>query len=401
MSAHYEKRYNKDGSVSWKVIVIAGYGRRAPRITRTVRVEKDSKNPPRKVVALRQHLEQQATGGFIAPQSVRVKELLERWLAEACEGQLAPKTLYGYERVVRSHLIPVLGEMRCADLRPLHLNQYYRSKRTGKKPLSAAAVHYHYRVLHAALAWAMRMELVSRNVADIAKPARGAAPEMHTISAAQMLSLLEAAKGTDLELPILLAVTTGARRGEILGLRWPDIRIWEETDEDGVTVFHGTVRIARSITSSPGRGAEVKSTKSGRERTVALPTFAVDRLREVQQEVGYPPDGWVCAAERDPDEVTKAWRALADSLGLRELRLHDLRHSYATLLLEAGEDIKSVQDALGHAQASTTTDIYLHVTERMRKRRAEKLTAAFSVAPEPLGSTSAADEGSLEEPEGP
>lgn len=383
MSAHYEKRHNKDGSVSWKVTVIAGYGRGAPRIFRTVRVEKDTKGPPRKVKELRRELEQQATGGFIAPQSLRVRELLERWLTEHCEGRFAAKTVYGYERVVRSHLVPAFGDLRAADLRPVHLSDYYRTKKA--EGLSDAGVHQHYRVIHAALAWALRMELVARNVADVAKPPRAKPPEMRTVTAAQMLGILKAAEGSDLELPVLLAIATGARRGEILGLRWGDIDLEA-----------GTVRIARSITAAPGRRGEVKPTKTGRERTVALPRFAMARLRAVTQERVCPPDGWVCAAERDPDEVTKAWRELADSLGLEGLRLHDLRHSYATVLLETGEDIKSVQDALGHTKAGTTADIYMHVTERMRERRAERLSEAFSVPPEHLGSTLEAEVVTLE-----
>lgn len=404
MAAHYEKRHNKDGSVSWKVIVIAGYGRRAPRIARSIRVAKDTKNPPRKVVALRQQLEQQAMGGLVPSQSLRVKELLERWLTEHCEGRFAAKTVYGYERVVRSHLIPAFGDLRAADLRPVHLSNYYRAKKAGteeRKGLSDAGVHQHYRVLHAALAWAVRMELVVRNVADIAKPPRGTPQEAKTIGAAQMLGLLAAVQGADLELPVLLAVSTGARRGEILGLRWSDVEIWTEDDAEGETLYRGRVTIARSISAAPGRRGEVKETKTGRRRIVALPAFAAKRLWEIRRERVCPPDGWVCAAERDPDEVTKAWRALADSLGLEELRLHDLRHSYATLLLEAGEDIKSVQDALGHTRASTTTDIYMHVTERMRERRAERVTEAFSVSPEPLGSPSKAEVLPLDEQKSP
>lgn len=404
MAAHYEKRYDKDGSVSWKVIVIAGCGRRAPRIARTVRVEKDTKNPPRKVVALRQKLEQQAMGGLVPSQSLRVKELLERSLTEHCEGRLATKTVHGYERVVRSHLIPALGDLPAADLRPVHLSSFYRAKKAGtqdRKGLSDAGVHQHHRVLHAALAWAVRMELVARNVVDIAKPPRGRPPEVKTIGAAQMLGLLAAVRDTDLELPVLLAVSTGARRGEILGLRWSDVEIWSDDGDEGEVLYHGRVTTGRSISAAPGRRGEVKETKTGRRRIVALPAFAAGRLWEIRPERICPPDGWVCAAERDPDEVAKAWRALADSLGLEDLRRHDLRHSYATLLLEAGEDIKSVQDALGPTRASTTTDIYMHVTERMRERRAERVSEAFSVSPEPLGSPSKAEVLPLDEQKRP
>lgn len=363
--ATFRKRYNADGSISWRIRVVDGHGRGATRVSRTVRVTRDTKTPPKKVIAVAEEITAQARDGFVPPQQLRVSALLERWLTEHCADRFAAKTTYGYRRVVEAHLTPAIGKLRAADLRPDHLSDYYRAKRAAG--LSAATVHQHFRVIHAALSWAQRMQLVTRNVADVAKPPRAKPPTPQTLTAQQMLDVLRAAAGTPVEPVVLLAISTGCRRGEALGVRWSDV------DFDA-----GTITIARSVGSTPGDRCFMKSTKTDRVRIVALPAFAVAWLRDWKAARDFDGDGYVCGDLRDPDSVTKIWRQLADGVGLDDVRLHDLRHSYATLLLEAGEDIKSVQDALGHSTASTTADVYLHVTERMRRRRADRLEAAFS-----------------------
>jgi integrase len=378
MAGHLEPRRNKDGSVSWRISVTVGYGRAARRVTRVAcRTERMPANgkPPAKALALLRQMEREAESGFLPPAHLMLADVLNRWLDNHADIKLAPKTAYGYRCVVESHLIPAFLRFRAVDLRPATMQDYYALKR--EEGLSDAAIHYHYRTMHAALAWGVGMELLARNVCDVkeAKPPRGKAAEMRTLTAPQMLGLLDAVKGTEIALAVTLAVATGMRRGEVLGLVWGD-----------VDLARGTVRVTSALSAVPGRPLERKGTKTERVRTVALPAFAVTALKAERKGRVCPPDAYVVPGLH-PDRLTRLWREVVKSLSLEGVRFHDLRHSYATLLLEQGVEVRAVQEALGHTQATTTMNVYAHVTERMREHRAEALDSAFAAPPEHLGST--------------
>jgi len=376
-SGRIEKRTNVDGSVSWRVVVRVGYGRGARRETRVVmRTDGDRVKTPEKVRAALRELERQAEAGFVPPANVMLVDVFRDWL-KAHTG-LSPKSRYTYTRLIETHLVPAFEQFRVSDLRSTDMQDYYELRR--QDGLSAATIHWHYRTVHAALKWAVENELAARNVCDLsaAKPPRGSRPEMKTLSAEQMRGLLEAVAGTQLELPVVLACATGMRRGEICALLWRD-----------VDLEAGAARVAASLSCIPGEELQRKSTKTEKVRTVGLPGFAIEALKTARRNRVCPPDSQVIG-NLHPDELTKAWRDRADALGLHAVRFHDLRHSFATVLLESGADVKSLQDALGHTRAATTTDVYLHVTERMREKRTELVDAAFDVTPEQLGSTSEA-----------
>jgi len=370
MAERIETRTTKDGRTIWRVVVTVGYGRGAPTIVRHAR----SRREARLLLAELRHL---AESGFVPPRNLTMERLLERWLAEHVEPRYSPKHAYTCRRLVSTHFAPAFGALRAKNLRPATLAAYYAAKR--EAGLSDATVHQHYRTIHAALAWALSMELVIRNVADVAKPPRARSPEMRTLPAATLRGVVEALRGDPLELAVLLAATTGMRRGEICALRWRDVDLAERV-----------VYVRGSLDTAPSHRGEVRQTKTGRERTVPLPALALDRLAEYRRERVCPADAFVIA-ERDPNNVTKAWRAFADAHGLAGVRLHDLRHSYATMLLEAGQPVKSVQDALGHSKASTTQDVYMHVTELLRRERTDALDRAFATAPDFPGASSEAE----------
>lgn len=384
MADHIEKRETKSGKTVYRVVVTVGYGRGAPTITRNFARKKDA-------LAALEELRKQAASGVITPAHMTLEDGLQRWLTEYVDVKLKPKTAYTYRSTVNKHLVPRLGTVRMTQLRPSTIARAWAKMREDE--CSDAVIEHAYDVLRSALSWMVGIELLARNAAAVkgAKPPQvkyGARP---TISAAQMLGLVEAARGTIIDVAVILATATGGRRGELMALQPSDVDIHKErilVNGKKREVWIGRVAITKEQCWVPGHRGEITSTKTDRERIVPLPDFAVAALREIMRDRIFGPDDYFIT-ERDPDKIGKAWRELVDSLKLPDgLRLHDLRHSYATMLLESGEDIKSVQDALGHTRATTTMDTYMHVTERTRERRAESVQKAFAVEPERLGSDS-------------
>jgi integrase len=192
-------------------------------------------------------------GAYAEPGKLRVDEYLRRWLADYAKTNVSGKTYERYAQIVEKHLAPALGSVPLFKLKPLQIQGYYshalqngRLLQKGRKEpcpgLSARTVLHHHRVLHDALALAVEWQLLARNPADAVRPPKPEAVEMRALNEAESAWLLEVAKGTRLFAPLLFAVTTGVRRGELVGLRWGDIvdgkaairRSVEQTKEGGI-----------------------------------------------------------------------------------------------------------------------------------------------------------------------
>jgi integrase len=170
------------------------------------------------------------TGAYVEPTKLTLKDYLERWLSDYAKTNVSGKTYERYEEIIRKHLVPALGGTPLSNLRPLHIQGYYaHALQTGKKRgeavtgLSAQTVLHHHRILREALGRAVKWQLLVRNPADAVEPPKPPRREMRAINEAQTAWLLEVARGTRLYVPVLLAVTSGMRRGEFLALRWPDV----------------------------------------------------------------------------------------------------------------------------------------------------------------------------------
>jgi integrase len=192
------------------------------------------------------------------------------------------------------------------------------------------------------------------------------------LSQEEVAALLGAVRGTDLECPVILALTCGLRRGEILALRWED-----------VDLERGVLLVRRSLEETK-QGLRFKEVKSGRGRAVALPVVAAEALRRQRMEqaarrmrlghlwhdlglVVCGPDG----RPRPPNGFTAAFRRLVKRVGLEPMRFHDLRHTHASHLLRAGVDLKTVSARLGHSTAVMTLDVYGHVLPGAQEQAAK------------------------------
>jgi integrase len=225
-------------------------------------------------------------------------------------------------------------------------------------------------------------QLLPRNPADAVEPPRPARKEMAALDEKQTASLLQLARDTPLSIPILLAVTTGLRRGELLALRWEDLDLQA-----------ATLAVRRTLEQTHGALTfkQPKTPKS--RRVVAVPRLTIDALRSHRSEqaknrlllgAAYQDDGLICAKPDgrpvDPRSVSHAFAALIRRSGLRRVRFHDRRHSHATQLLAQGIHPKVVSERLGHSTVGITLDVYSHVLPSMQEEAARRIDVALCAA---------------------
>jgi integrase len=323
-------------------------------------------------------------GAYVAPSRQTVGEFLtDEWLP-AVRVTLEASTWESYERNLRVHVIPAIGQVYLQALDGARLNRLYASllldgrKRGKGSGLSARTVRYIHTILHAALDDAVRWERAATNAASKSDPpsARAAkAPEMKTWTAEELAHFLELTAKDRYNTSWLFLATTGTRRGETLGLRWSDIDL-----ETGYAV------IRQTITAVGDKVRIAPRTKSDRPRRIELDSrtvmaMRVWRARQAQEKLllgtAYQDAGLVfCHPDGRPFHPKRFSREFDRRLtrfGLRRIRLHDLRHTWATLALQAGIDVKVVAERLGHSSPTITWAIYQHVTPAMQSGAAEKV----------------------------
>jgi integrase len=321
-----------------------------------------------------------ATHANLAPAvgaRMTVGELLDLWFARGRTGW-SPTTVRNIGSIIERHLKPELGDLLVGDLTAVMVDQFYEHLRTegriGGKPLAIGTVRRVHSTLHAALAQAQRWSWVFDNVADNASPPRGEPVEMRPPTPTEVARLLESvANDRPLHLYLTLAATTGARRGQLLALRWID-----------VDMAGGNLSIQRSVVEGPD-GPVLVPTKTRRSYRVALDHASLELLR-AQHERGSTENGGAGLQERFvfaadaagtrpwlPNFVTKRFIRARRAAGLNHFRLHDLRHFMATEMLDAGVPVPIVAARLAHARASTTLNVYAHAVPGGDRLAAEVL----------------------------
>jgi integrase len=290
---------------------------------------------------------------------------------------LSPRGFERYESVVRVHLVPGLGAIPLTQLRPEHLQRQYASKLSDG--LSPRSVRYQHVVLHKALQTAMKWGLVARNVADGVDVPRARQAEIQTWDEYEVGRFLEVAKDSRYYALFHTALFTGMRRSELLALQWRDID------------FH-QIHVNRSLHQLAKGSYVFGQPKSARSRrTIALSPSSVivlkdhrDRQEGIRAVLGMPSKGddLVFSSPEGkplrPNTVSRAWAALASRAGVRVIRLHDARHTHASLMLKQGVHPKIVQERLGHASVQITLDTYSHVAPGLQEAAAESFDKLVS-----------------------
>lgn len=333
-------------------------------------------------------------GEYVKPSRLTVSEYLVReWLPGIALSK-RPSTHAAYRGAVERYLLPILGSVRLQALTPEGIEAAYRQllesgrvrvcATDGARGLSPRTVRHVHAVLHHALDDAVKRHRLAVSPADYVNlPATGAAErEMVAWTPEQVAAFLEATKDDRLAALWRLLASSGLRRGEALGLTWDDV------DLDS-----GRLAVRRSL-SSVGYAVSVQAPKTRRgRRTVALGGGLVKALRkhaarQSEESGSWPEDvlarRWVFTTpdgeHLHPDRISKAFVAATQAAGLPRIRLHDLRHTFATSALRAGVDIKTLSSALGHASIGVTCDVYAHVDDTMRADAADRVEALYEVA---------------------
>jgi integrase len=291
------------------------------------------------------------------------------WLAISVLQRCRPRTAESYSETVRRYIAPAIGSIPLAKLEPEHVG-HMLAQLSARSTLSSTTVRYVYSVLRIALGRALKEGKVVRNVCTLLDPPAKARREPKPMSRAQLGAFLEGIRGDRLEALYVTALGTGLRQGELLGVTWADLD-WERGE---LAVRHTLQRGTRSLT-------EPKTERS--RRTLRLPRQVIGALtahRAKQTVVPLP--GLVFTTDKgtalDSRNVTRYLQNHLQRLGLPRQRFHDLRHAFATLMVESGEDLGVVSRILGHANLSTTADVYAHLTPAMLDRAAERMDAILT-----------------------
>jgi integrase len=376
----------------WQVTVYAGIDpvtSRERRVRGSVPAKANQVRPPKEARELEARLLLEVGAGDHREATVTVAELLEQWLAQAGP-DLSPTTLHGYQRYIARSIVPRLGKVRLDKLTTAMLDHLYRELRASGgvngKPLAPATVRQVQAVLHRALGQAERWGWVNRNPAVLASPPKLVRKEIRPPTPLEVGRILRAAHDEEpgFGLALWLAALTGARRGELCGIRWDDV----DLVGGSVVIRHSVVELSHRLV--------LKDPKTHQIRRVALDEATVALLRTrhaIQTEhalrLGAALDQGAFVLSDDPvgseplhpNLLSDRFRRLVRRLGI-QCRLHDLRHWHVTQALGAGLPVRDVAERVGHASATMTLDVYGHAIESADRRTAETVASVLHVSME-------------------
>ncbi len=368
----YVRPKNND---SWQLQVYTGQikdGKRE-KILRTVkgstkRLDSNGKPIPPKIVkdALTELLYSVQKGNYTPPGRTTLAEWLHKWLDGYVKTNCSERTLEGYTCIVNNHLIPALGQIRLKQLRSQDIQEYYSKS---LENLSSRSVHHQHRVLSQALKYCVRQGYLGRNPAELVDPPTPRGATMRTLTAEEVEALLKATTESSYYPIYYTAVSSGLRQAELLGLRWRDIDLNMMSIsvsqvlyiKKGIAQFKQpkTTHSRRSVAMTPKLATFLREYKKQREN------FWLDSGRPLKLDdlvftdiKGEPIDGTT---------LSHAFSKEAIKTGLGHVRFHDLRHTFASLMLQRGAKPKVISEALGHASVGFTMDVYSHIIEGMQK----------------------------------
>jgi integrase len=306
-----------------------------------------------------------------------VEQFLITWLSHMAPSStsqpISPKTYERYESIVRNQLIPSLGSFPLAKLNPRLITEMQTNLR--RQGLSGTTCLHVHRVLHTALNFGVKaLKIIKTNAASEVRPPKPCARRLD-VDEKGIIMVLEATRGTRLEAPVVLAATTGVRRGELLALKW-----------QGVDFERKRLVVSESLEETKEFGLRFKTPKSGKVRVVPIADALVCALNahkakqnEERLRLGraYSDQGLVFCNEDGspwpPDTLTKQFASAAKKVGMSGFRLHDVRHCFASISLKQGTSVKEVSELLGHSSPMVTLSTYAHAMEGVAREAVNRL----------------------------
>lgn len=323
-------------------------------------------------------LNELAQGTIATGPQQTVKQFLEYWLEDVYKPSVRLSTVRNVKVLMYKHIIPALGHVKLQKLTAQQVQSFYAKKlKEGMAPSRIKSIHLS---LHNALEHARRVKLVAFNVCKDVQLPKQQKSEKHFLTPEQARMLLQYVKGHQLEVLITVALTTGLREGELIGLRWSDIDF-----------ERGILNVARTVSYLPHHGfveGDPKTKTSA--RTIYLPSFVVDMLKQhritVKEKRLLGGASWVNRDLVFParngnyiifNSLLRQFYKVLDAAGLPRIKFHDLRHSAATLLLSMGVEMKVIQEILGHSSIVITADLYSHVLPHMHTDAMHRMDSFF------------------------
>jgi integrase len=327
-------------------------------------------------------------GTYVSESGLEFGDFMNDYYLPYAKSRSCAKTFERWSEIVTLRLTPAFGKLKLSAMNPAGIQKTYgqwlESGRKGKSLSAQTVVHYH-RLLYRSMKYAKRMGFVARNVVEDVEPPKIVRREMTALDEAQTVRLLDRFRGTKLEYPVTLAVYSGLRRGEVCGLRWKDV----DFDNDRIAVRQSVEE------TKAGVGFKRPKTASG-IRTIGLPREIMDLLSKHRNQQAvlktslgsawkntdlvFPDPEMGDGSIWRPDAFGKAFAWLVRTADIPRIRLHDLRHTNASLLLKIGVFDKTVSGRLGHATSAFTKDVYGHVIGGMDGEAADALHKALEKA---------------------
>lgn len=318
-------------------------------------------------------------GTYIAPNKMTVSEWLSEWSQQYIKN-VKDSTRSAYMTIINTHLLPNIGAIRLDELTTPTIQRLYNSlgePNGNRDGISAKTIKNVHGVLHKALHQAMLNGNIRNNPTDAAVLPRIEKTQIHPMDEYQISSFLKAIRGHQFEKLYITMLFTGLREGEALALTW-----------NCVSFVNGSITVDKQLQLVRGSKGQYRlvATKNSKVRTIHVAQYVLDILRDIKREQEHNREIYGPPLEKTPyvfctpmgehykpNTVYKNFKAVVRNLGYDHIRLHDLRHSYAVASIRSGDDIKTVQDNLGHATASFTLDVYGHVTDQMKRDSAARM----------------------------
>lgn len=387
----------KSGQNSWKLTVSCGFDAAGKRVRHTKTVICKSEREARKELAL--FVAEIERGQFTGSRKTTLKDFTLIWLRDYAEKQLAPKTLFRYKQILEDRIIPALGHLHLDKIKPNHLLSFYNNlteagiRKDGKEDrgLSERTILHHHRLIHTILETAVQWQYILSNPAGRVKAPKITRKPAAVYDQEQTAALLAAVESEPIkyQVIILLAISTGMRQGEIMGLTWKHIDFEKNT-----------IRVEQSAQYLPQKGVFFKEPKNeSSKRLIAIPSSVMEFLKhfkkhqaEERLKLG---DKWQASdllfttwagKPMFPNEMSSWFPRFLAKHQLPHLPFHGLRHTSATLLIAEGATATDLSRRLGHSTTSTTMNIYAHSLQKADTLLAQKMNSILiDSQPKPKG----------------